>query len=122
MADCPSRDELIALLAGSDAGEGVRAHLDSCPSCRDWVAKLHGALRVGAISAAERYWDDFATEPSQALIDRMLSAIPQFQSVAERRLRSLVVMFTDLFGTGHLSLFTLSLYRRPNKHVAQVIE
>ena len=46
---CPSKDELLALLAGSDEGStGLRAHVDDCPDCRRSVARLLGALRLGA--------------------------------------------------------------------------
>lgn len=46
---CPSIDELLALLAGSDEGSlGLRAHVDDCPDCRRSVARLLGALRLGA--------------------------------------------------------------------------
>ena len=58
--DCPDQDGLVALLTEDDPPSEVRAHVLSCPQCRQAVARLQGVLEVaafmagGALASADR--------------------------------------------------------------------
>ena len=82
-SNCPSRDQLISLLAG-EAHSGVRDHVQQCPTCKSAVAKLFGVFRLAA--ATEKFSSDFFKDDSESIPDSVATRIfARVDSVLQQR-------------------------------------
>src|SRR4051794_1352962 len=105
MGRCPSREKLLAFLAGGEVEEKVRAHVRECARCREAAASLSGVLHFAALlQENSSVAGSAATMPpgmAERIFDKVNADWEQRHDAAGGgiRIRSLAVMFTDMAGS-----------------------
>ena len=75
---CPSRQQLLSVLAGGEGGAEIRAHINQCGQCGAAISKLCAVFRFAG--ASESFASDFSEEVPSEIAERIfLSANRPYQ-------------------------------------------